>query len=144
MTILDAHTKGDVLKIGHPPQLTSQQLPESLVPFSEDLKNVPVSPSHNVTDTRDVVGGNVPVKEVAHRVDEDLPCASPMQRLLELFRNESEIEALLEGVTRHPAETFREELRVAEFAARAHLRAAPHWIPGRVRPFNRRAVAHRG
>ena len=32
---------------------------------------------------------------------------------------------------------FREQLRIAELAARTHLRAAPHWIPGCVRPLNR-------
>lgn len=71
MSIFNAHTERDVLKIGHPPQLTPQQLPKSLVPLGEDLKNVPVSPSHNLADARDVVGGNVLVKEVAHRVDKD-------------------------------------------------------------------------
>ena len=133
-----------MIKIGHPPQLTPQQLAQSLVPFGEDLKYVPVSPSHDVANARDVVGWNVLVKEVAHRVDEDLPRASPVQRLLELFGNESEVEALLERVSRHTAETFREQLRVAELAARAHLRAAPDGIPRRVRPLNRRAVAHGG
>jgi len=74
----------------------------------EDLKNVPVGPSHDIANACDVVGWNILVKEVAHRVDEDFPWASPMQRLIELFGNESEIEALLEWVARHTAETFCE------------------------------------
>jgi histone H3/H4 len=104
---------------------------------------VPVGPSHDVANARDVVGWNVLVKEVAHRVDEDLPRASPVQRLLKLLWHESQVEALLEGVSRHAAETLREHLCVAEFAARAHLRAAADGVPRRVRPLNRRAVAHR-
>jgi hypothetical protein len=67
-----------------------------------------------------------------------------MQRLIEFFGNEPEVETLFERVSRHTAETFCEKLRIAEFAARAHLRAAPHWVPSRIRPLNRRAVAHRG
>ena len=66
-----------------------------------------------------------------------------MQRLIELLGNESEIEALLKRVSRHTAEAFREQLRVAELAARAHLRATADRVPRRVRPLNRRAVAHR-
>jgi hypothetical protein len=142
--IFDAHTERDVFKIGHPPQLTAQQVPESFVPLGEDLKNVPVSTSHDVADALDVVEWNVLVKKVAHRVDENLPWASPMQWLIEFFWNESKIEALLERVAWHTPEAFCENLCIAELAARAHLRAASHWIPRRVCPFNRRAIAHRG
>ena len=48
------------------------------------------------------------------------------------------------GLMLEPAETLREHLRVAEFAARAHFRAATHGVPRRNRPLNSRAVAHRG
>jgi transposase len=87
-SIFDADAEGDVVKIGHPPQLTPQQFAQSLVALGEDLKYVPVSSPHDLSNARDVVGWNVFVKEVAHRVDKDLPRASPMQRLIELFRNE--------------------------------------------------------
>ena len=43
------------------------------VALGEDLENVPVSTSHDIADAPDVVGWNVFVKEVAHRVDENLP-----------------------------------------------------------------------
>jgi hypothetical protein len=82
LTILDADAEGHVIEIGHPSQFTPQQFPESLVPLGENLKNVPASPSHNVADARDVVGWNVLVKEVAHRVDKDLPWPLAAQRLL--------------------------------------------------------------
>jgi hypothetical protein len=101
LSIFDAYTERNVLKIGHPPQLTPQQFQESLVALGEDLKNVPVSTSHNVADARDVLEWNVLVKEVAHRVDKDLPRASPVQRLLELLGHDSQVEALLERVSRH-------------------------------------------
>ena len=104
---------------------------------------MPVSSLHDLSNATDVVGWNVFVKEVAHRVDEDLPRASPVQGLLKPFGHESQVEALLERVPRHAAETLREHLCVAEFAARAHLRAAADRVPRRIRPLNRRAVAHR-
>jgi hypothetical protein len=47
-----------------------------------------------------------------------------MQRLIKFFGNEPEVETLFERVSGHTAETLREKLRIAEFAARAHLRAA--------------------
>ena len=98
---------------------------------------MPVSSSHDLANAPDVVGWNVFVKEIAHRVDEDLPRAPPMKRLIEFFGNEPEVETLFERVSGHTAETLREKLRIAEFAARAHLRAAPDWIPCRIRPLNR-------
>jgi hypothetical protein len=126
-----------VLKIGHPPELTAQKFPESLVPLGKDLKNVPISTPHNVADALDVVEWNVLVKEVAHRVNKNFSWPSPVQWLIEFFWNQSKIEALLERVAWHPPEAFCEELRVAESAARAHLRAASDWIPRRIRPLNR-------
>src|SRR5689334_12309190 len=104
---------------------------------------MPMSSSHDLSNATDVVGWNVFVKEVAHRVDEDLARASPVQRLLELLGHQSQVEPMLEGMSRHAAETLTEHLRVAEFAARTHFRAAADRVPRRVRPLNRRAVAHR-
>ena len=93
-TILDADAEGHVIKIGDPSQLTLQQLPESRVPLGENLKDVPVSPPRNVADARDVVGWNVLVKEVAHRIDEDLAGRAPADRLTELFRHQPQIETV--------------------------------------------------
>jgi hypothetical protein len=64
-----------------------------------------------------------------------------VQRLLKLLGHESQVEALLERVSRQ-RETLREHFRVAEFAARAHLRAAPNRVPRGVRRFNGGASAH--
>src|SRR5437867_1707969 len=63
-TILDADAEGHVIEIGHPSQFIPQQLTESLVPFGEDLENMPVGPFHDVANARDVVGRNVLVKKV--------------------------------------------------------------------------------
>jgi hypothetical protein len=141
-TILDADAEGNGSQVGHPSQFTAQQLPEPIVPFGEDLEHMPVGPLHDVANARDVVDRNVFVKEVAHRVDENLSRAAPVQWLIELFRNESEIETLLERVSWHSAESFCEQLRIAELAARTHLRAAPDRIPRCVRPLDGRAIAH--
>jgi hypothetical protein len=110
--------------------------------LGENLKDVPVGTLHDLTNTRDELGWNVLVEEVAHRIDEYLSRSSPVQRLFELLGNKPEIKSVLEGMARHATEAFRERLGVTELAPRAHLRAASHRVPGRVRPFDRRAVAH--
>jgi hypothetical protein len=66
-----------------------------------------------------------------------------MQRLLKFLRYESQVEALLERVPWDPAETLSEDLRIAELAARAHLRAAADRVPRRICPFDSGPVAHR-
>lgn len=132
-----------MIEIGHPSQVTPQQFPESLVPLREDLKDVPVSPSHNVADARDIARRNFLVKEIAHRVDEDLPWALPAERLLQLFGHQSQIEALFKRMPGHTSEALREQLGIAEFAARTHLRASADRVPRGVRPFDGRPIAHR-
>ena len=132
--VLNADAEGHVVEIAHPSQLTAQQFSESLVPFGEDLKHVPVSPAHDVADAPDVVGWNLFMKEVAHRVDKDLPRPSPMQRLIELLRNESKIEPLLERVPRPISEAFGEHLCVTKLASGANLGASADGVPRGVRP----------
>ena len=82
------------------------------------------------------------MKQIAHRVDEDLTRPFPAQRLFQLLGYEAQIEAMLKGMSRYATEAFGEHLRVAELAAGAHFRAAPDRVPGRVRSFDSRPVAH--
>ncbi|HEX9783128.1 MAG TPA: DUF5131 family protein, partial [Opitutaceae bacterium] len=52
----------------------------SIEPLLEDLVGVPIRSEHHAADGLDVVVGNILVKEVAHRVDEDLSRRRPADR----------------------------------------------------------------
>ena len=82
------------------------------------------------------------MKQVAHRVHEHHLWSSPAERLGEFVRNKPQVESLFVGVTLHAAEPLGERLRIAVLASRADLRAAPNWIPGRVRPPDFGVLAH--
>ena len=60
----------------------------ALGPLSEHLECVPLRRRHDVEDALDELERHDLVEEVAHRVDEDHPRASPPQRLLETARRE--------------------------------------------------------
>ena len=132
----------NVLEISHPAKLTRQQLTHPSIALGEDLEHVPVGSTHDVADVRDEVGRDLIVEQVAHGIDEDLSRAFPVQRWFQLLGYESQIEAALKGVSGYATEALSEHLRLAELAARAHSRAAPDRVPGRVRPLNGRPVAH--
>src|SRR5688500_14158657 len=98
----------------------------------QHLKQMPVGPSHHIANARHVVSRNLLVDQVAHRGHKDLARPTPMERLFELVRYQSEIKPMLEGVTRNAAESYGEGLGVTMLAARTDLRAAPNRIPSRV------------
>jgi hypothetical protein len=129
-------------QIAHPPQLVRQKSAESVVSLGEHLEDVPVGTPHHLTNTPDVLSWNVLVEEVAHRVDEYLPRASPMQRLFELFWHESEVKSLLERMPWDTSKAFCECLRIAEFATSTNLGASANGIPSCVCPLDGGAVAH--
>ena len=62
------------------------------------------------------------MKQVAHRVHEDRPRLFPTMRLVEAFRSELEIEALLVRMARHSPPALCEGLRVTMGAPRRNLR----------------------
>lgn len=113
-----------------------------LVPLGQHLVNVPICPAHDVADGSKIVDGNVLVKEVTHRVDEDPPRLPPACWFVQLLRNKAEVKPLLERVSRNPAKPLGEDLRVAELAAGAHLRATTYRVPRGVRPLDRGSVTH--
>src|SRR5262249_18692524 len=141
-SIFDADSVRDVLKVSHPAKLTRQQLTHPSIALGEDLEHVPVGSTHDVTDLRDELSRHVFMKQVAHRVYEDLSRPFPMQRLLQFLGHETQFEAVFKRVPRDAAETLSEDLCVTEFAARADFCAAAYRVPCRVRPFNWRSVAH--
>src|SRR5581483_6592136 len=66
----------------------------------------------------------------------------PANWIAELFRHEPQIETELERMTFHAAESLGKCLSIAMQAPGADLRAAAHRIPGCIRPFDFRIVAH--
>src|SRR5215469_15668069 len=76
------------------------------------------------------------MEEITHGVHEHSSRGAPAQRLVQLFRNQSQIEALLVWVSLYTTEAFGESLRVAVFATGTNLRATPHWIPRRIGPLD--------
>ena len=140
--VLDTHAKPDMNQISHPVQLGPEKTPHANVALCEDLIGVPVGAPHYVTNRGDVRGRHVLVEQVAHRVDEYSARPTPTKRFVEFLGDETQVEALLEGMARHTPETFRECLRVAELAARADLGAPTDRVPGSVGPLDAGAVAH--
>lgn len=80
--------------------------------------------------------GNIGMKEIAHGVHENAARDTPSNRIAELFRDQPEIEPEFERMPLHSAESLRESLRVAVLASGTDLRAAPHRVPGSVRPLD--------
>ncbi len=138
--ILDGRAHPDVLG----PCEFPRERRRTLGALGEHLEAMPPRPIHRLEHGRDVLVGYLFVEQVAHRVHKDEPPALPLQRQFESLRPELQVEAVLIGVARHPPEAFRERLRVAMGTTRADLRATRDRIPGRLRPLDRRTVAHGG
>src|SRR5689334_11894555 len=105
---------------------------------------MPARELHDTCDLDDVIVGHVLMKQVAHRVYEDHSRRAPLEGLAQLRRNEPEIKPLLVGVAGHPAKTLREGFRIAVGTSGADLGTATDRIPCRIRPLDRRMVAHPG
>src|SRR5580658_433071 len=71
------------------------------------LINVPVGPLHGVEHGLDVRLRDILVKQIAHRVHENHPGPLPLERLLQPFRPQSEVEAGLERMAGHAAKAWR-------------------------------------
>lgn len=98
-----------------------QQPPRAL---GQDLERMLGRLGHHAKDSLDIVERHVLVKEIAHRVDEHAAGLCPPERLFQLMRHQTQIEALLEGMARHATEALSKGLGVAVLAARADLGAA--------------------
>jgi hypothetical protein len=103
---------------------------------------MPVSSLHHVRNITDERGGDLLVEQVAHGVDENALPGPPTERLVQLVGHKAKIEALLERMSPHPAESLRKSLGIAMLASRADLRAASDRVPGGVSPLDRRNLGH--
>lgn len=85
----------------------------------------------------DVLVRDAVVEQVAHRVHENGRRVFPLQRLLESFRSECEVEPVLERMARHASKAFRECQ-----CNRDLLWCTRHGVPGRIRALDRRALTN--
>jgi len=112
------------------------KIPHARASLGEHLENVPVGTLHRVEHLFDKLPRHFLVEEVAHGVDENHPRFAPLKGLLKALRAQRQVEAALEGMAGHTAESFGEPLGVAAIAPGADLRAARHRVPRRVGPFD--------
>jgi hypothetical protein len=77
------------------------------------------------------------MKEVAHGIDEYHAGLLPTQRLGQLLRYQTRIEAAFIGVARNAAKSFRKNFCIAILTARTNLGAPSDRVPSRVCPLNR-------
>lgn len=82
------------------------------------------------------------MKQIAHRIDENLLGGGAANRIAQFLRHQSQVEAKLEGVSGNTAKTLGKGLGIAVLAARTHLGAAPNRVPGGVGPFDFGIVGH--
>ena len=103
---------------------------------------MPVGRFHRVEDRINESEGHGLVEKVAHRVDEYTAWRSPVQRLLEAFGPQRQIEAVLEWMTRHTPEALRKALCITEVATARDFGAPCNRVPRRIGPFDLRTAAH--
>jgi len=80
--VLDRDTLPDVRR----PREARGQLYEAPSPLRQDLKDMPVRFRHDIEGSADVLVRHRLVKQIAHRVDEDLPRLPPAKRKIKLIR----------------------------------------------------------
>src|SRR5438067_4612317 len=88
----------------------AQNLAHAFRTLGKHLECMPVRLKHHIRNGINVLKWNALMKEVTHRVNKYLFRTGPTQRLLEFFRDEAKIEAILKWVVRNSAKTFCEPL----------------------------------
>lgn len=76
------------------PRQLGVEFSEPIGALGQDLKSMPVGPSHDVEDALDERERNVFVEEVAHRVYENRLRLSPVERQLQHLRLERQLETV--------------------------------------------------
>ena len=85
---------------------------------------MPIGALHRVEYALNVLGGNILVEEIAHRIDEDELWTPPLHGLFEAFGAKGQVEARLERVSLDATKTLRKALGIAMVTTGANLRAA--------------------
>src|SRR5262245_60398172 len=131
--VFDAHPHPDMQS----PREFAVECFEAFRPLRKDLVLVPVGPVHHPKDTPDAFQRDLVVEKVAHAVHEHALRLLPTESFFQFFRDEPQIEALFERVSRYATKPFCKSFRVAVLAAGTDFGAAPNGVPGRIRPFDR-------
>ena len=76
------------------------------------------------------------MKQIAHRVHEDSLGLPPTERVLQLLRNQPQVESLLICVALDTPEALCESRGIANFTSGAQLGTATDGIPAEIRPFD--------
>src|SRR6266404_3231656 len=95
------------------PKRPAKQFPQALGALREHLISMPVRKLHRRSHLLDVRKRHAFVEQITHGVDEYHLRLAPTQGFTELLWNETQIEALLEGMSLHSAETLGEPFRIA-------------------------------
>ena len=111
--------------------------------LGKHLIDVPIGALHCVEYALDVLDGNVLVKKIAHRIDEDELWTQPVYGLFEALGAKSQIKAWLERVSLDAAETLGKALGIAMVATGANFRAAGNWVPSAVSPLDSAFARHK-
>src|SRR6266849_1968567 len=141
-SIFDADTPPDVSGPRRSNEFCTEQVSHPFGPLSQHLIDVPVGLKHHIDNALNIFVAHVVVKQIAHRVNEDLSWPSPSEWFVEFFRDESKVESLFVWMIRNATKSFRESRCVAVLAARADLCAAANRVPRGVGPFDLRSVRH--
>jgi hypothetical protein len=92
--------------------------------------------AHNVKDFRDKIEGDIVVKKVAHRIDENCVRLLPMQRYFKGVRMRRNIETIDVIATARGFQTQSHTFGIAVLTAGANFCAAGNRIPSRFSPFD--------
>ena len=97
---------------------------------------MPMRLRHDRKNLADVFDGNVLVKEIAHRVDEDSLRLLPSQRKLEHVWLKGHLKAVNVVGLAHGLQPLGHPLGVTVLTARADFGTAGYGVPGRFGPFD--------
>src|SRR6266571_1184983 len=119
-----------------------EQIAQTFGALGQNLECVPIRGGHHPRHGFNIVIGHTLVEQVTHRVYKNLFRSSPLQRLRQLVRHETQIKALLVWMLRDSPESLCECASITMSAARTDLCAPSNRIPGSVCPLNFGVVTH--
>src|ERR1035438_1240858 len=104
--------------------------------FGQNLKDMPISLAHDLCDLQNVTIRNGFVEKVAHGINKYFPWTLPAKWLLNLLRDQANIESLFKRMSWNTTKSLRKSFCITVLASGADLRAATYRIPRCVRPFD--------
>ena len=140
--IFDGHSEPDMWGSSLVPVALLDEAAHQRTALGKHLIDMPIGALHGVEYALDVLGGNILVEEIAHRIDEDELWTPPLHGLFEAFGAKGQVEARLERVSLDATKTLRKALGIAMVATGANLRAAGDRVPSAVSPLDGAFARH--